>query len=425
MKVQKQSSAKPRVIIVGGGFAGISTAKILGEHPELEVTLIDRRNHHLFQPLLYQVAMAGLSPAEIAVPIRGVLSRFSNTEVLLAEVQAIDFENKTLTTDIGPKSYDFLVLACGAWHSYIGREDWESFAPGLKTLEQATEIRRRVLLAFERAETSSDKTEQKAFLTFVIVGGGPTGVELAGALGEISRFTLVKDFRRIDSNRTRIVLVEAGERILSSFDPELSRKAARDLEKLGVQIWTSSRVTDITKEGIYIGQEFLQAKTVLWAAGVQAAPISHLLAVELDPQKRIFVNPDLSIPGFASAFAVGDLAHFARAGGKPLPGLAPVAMQQGRWVAANILSSLRGQPTRPFQYLDKGQLATIGRKKAVLEKGKLTMHGNVAWLAWLFVHVYYLIGFRNRLMVLMEWAWSYFFYKRGARLIVDKEWRMF
>ncbi len=413
-----------RIIIVGGGFAGINAAKSLSDQKEIEVILIDRRNHHLFQPLLYQVAMAGLSPAEIAYPIRSILTGAKNIQVLLGEVQSIHPKLHKIETDFGPMNYDYLILACGAKHSYFNHPEWEDFAPGLKNLEQATEIRRRVLTAFEMAEREADAKKREQLLTFIIVGGGPTGVELAGALGEISRFTLGKDFDLIDPKTTRIILIEAGPRILASFDPKLSKKAHQDLEDLGVTIRTEQLVTCITAEGVHIGNEFIKASTVLWAAGVQPSGLNKTLKVDLDPQGRVLIEKDLSLRNFPEVFVLGDQAHFPSDDG-PLPGLAPVAMQQGQHAAKNILRDFRGDVRKPFIYFDKGQMATIGRKKAVAQFRKLRFSGLIAWLAWLFVHVYYLIGFKNRLFVLLDWFWSYATYQKGARLIVNKDWHSF
>lgn len=413
-----------KVIIVGGGFAGINAAKALGDKKDIEVVLIDRRNHHLFQPLLYQVAMAGLSPAEIAYPIRSILTRFKNIQVLLGEVKNVDTKAHKIEIDFGSMNYDYLILACGAKHSYFGHPEWEDFAPGLKNLEQATEIRRRVLTAFEMAERESDLEKRGQLLTFVIVGGGPTGVELAGALGEISRFTLGKDFDQIDPKTTRIILIEGGPRILPSFDAKLSRQAHEDLEKLGVTIWTQRLVTKINSEGVNIGAEFIKASTVLWAAGVQPSGLNTTLKVELDPQGRVMIEKDLSLKNFPEVFVLGDQAHFSSEQG-PLPGLAPVAMQQGQHAANNILRDLRGDVRKPFDYFDKGQMATIGRKKAVAQFRKLRFSGSIAWLAWLLIHIYYLIGFKNRLFVLMDWFWSYATYQKGARLIVNKDWHSY
>ncbi len=408
-----------RVIIVGAGFGGLTAARALSNRKGLVVDVLDRRNHHLFQPLLYQVATAGLSPAEIAMPIRSILSG-ANTQVRLANVTGVEVSSSELKTDMGLLPFDYLILACGSKHSYFGHPEWEEFAPGLKTLEQATEIRRRILLAFELAERETDTERQKQLLTFVVVGAGPTGVELAGTLGEISRFTLSKDFRRIDPARTRVILIEAGPRILASFSEKLSARAARDLENLGVQIWTSSRVTGVSGEGVQLGSESVRASTVLWAAGVQPSSLGKTLGTGLDKVGRVVVQPDLSLKGHPHIFVVGDMAQIE---GDPLPGLAPVAIQQGYRAAQNILADIGGKPRKPFVYFDKGQMATIGRKKAVAQTKHFQFGGFAAWIAWLFVHIYYLIGFKNRLFVLLDWAWAYLAFSRGARLIVNKEWR--
>ena len=412
-----------RVLIAGGGFAGYNAAKVLGNAPGVEVTLVDRRNYHLFQPLLYQVATAGLSPAEIAAPIRSMLSEYSNISVLLAEVLRIDLSRNVAITNIGEIPYDYLVLCCGATHSYFGRDDWEEFAPGLKTLEQATEIRRRILLAFEHAERVANPEDRRKYLTFVVVGGGPTGVELAGAIGEMSRFTLAKDFRSINSRLAQIILTEAGPRILPMFSQVQANRAVRDLERLGVQVWTSSPVTAIDSGGVQVGNKRLDAGTVLWAAGVTASPLGKLAGLPVDPQGRVSVNEDMTVTGFPNVFVAGDQARFVHQGGKPLPGTAPVAMQQGQYIGRTILDELKGNPRHPFHFVDKGQMATIGRSKAILEIGSLKLNGWPAWVAWLAVHIYYLTGFKNRLLVVLQWAWSYLTFGRGARLIVGKEWR--
>ncbi|MBX3033237.1 MAG: NAD(P)/FAD-dependent oxidoreductase [Bdellovibrionaceae bacterium] len=413
-----------KVIVVGGGFAGLNAAKVLARNPQVEVLLLDRRNHHLFQPLLYQVATAGLSPAEIATPIRSVFSDFPNVRVLMEEVQGIDRHAKTIATSSGSHNYDYLIIATGAMHSYFGHDEWENFAPGLKTLEQATEIRRRILFAFEEAEKISDPGLQKEWLSFVIVGGGPTGVELAGAIAEISRTTLEKDFRHIDPAQTRVLLIEAGPRLLAAFDESLSKRASRDLERMGVQTWTRTRVTEVTAEGVRFGGESVRARTVIWAAGVEASPLGKKLSTPLDRSGRVIVEKDLSLPGDPRVFVIGDLAAFEEASGKTLPGLAPVAMQEGRAAGRNILRDLQGRPREAFRYVDKGIMATIGRRRAIMEVGKLRVGGILAWYAWLFIHIFYLIGFKSRLFVFLQWAWSYLTFKRGARLIVDKDWRL-
>jgi NADH:quinone reductase (non-electrogenic) len=416
---------RKRVVIVGAGFAGLNAAKRLGRSRELEITVIDRRNYHLFQPLLYQVAMAGLSPAEIAAPIRTLLRGLRSVMVIQGDVREIDVAGRRVVSDFGAVGYDYAIVATGAQHAYFGQERWERFAPGLKTLEQATEIRRRVLTAFELAERERDPDRRKQWLTFVIVGGGPTGVELAGAIGEMSRFTLARDFRRIDPKLTRVILIEAGPRILPSFEPVLASRAARDLEALGVQIWVDSLVTEIDASGVQIGPERVSTGTVLWAAGVRASDLGSSLGAPRDPQGRVKVEPDLTVPGHPELFVLGDMAHTAADGGKPLPGIAPVALQQGRYAASTILADLRGQPRQPFAYLDKGQMATIGRSRAVVQTGKLKLSGPFAWLAWLVIHIYYLSGFKNRLFVLIQWAYSYLTFARGARLIVDKHWQSY
>lgn len=411
------------MVVVGAGFAGVNAVRGLGKKPELEISLIDRRNYHLFQPLLYQVATAGLSPAEIATPIRSIFSEYANVRVLLDNVETIEPKLNRIRASGREIEYDYLILACGAKHSYFAHPEWESVSPGLKTLEQATEIRRRILLAYELAEKEMDAEKQNAWLTFVIVGGGPTGVEMAGAIGEISRHTLERDFRNIRPERTRVILVEAGPRILSGFSERLSDRAQRDLENIGVQVWVHTRVTGIDEFGVRFGQEKINSRTVIWAAGVQPSSLGRKLEVPLDRLGRVIVEPDLSLRDYPNVFVLGDQAHFPTADGLGLPGLAPVAMQQGRHAARNILRSIAGRERLPFRYMDKGTMATIGRKRAVAQVGRLEFGGILAWLAWLFIHIYYLIGFKNRLFVFMEWFWAYVTFRRGARLILDKEWR--
>jgi NADH:ubiquinone reductase (H+-translocating) len=414
-----------RVVIVGGGFGGLRCARALSKRRDLRVWLIDRRNYHLFQPLLYQVAMAGLSPSDIAAPIRGLLSSARNVQVVQAEAKSVRFETRQIATSAGTFDYDYLVLAAGAQHTYFGNEHWEARAPGLKNLEQATEIRRRVLTAFERAEYEQDETRRRAMLTFVVVGGGPTGVELAGAIGEMTRFTLAKDFRNINPKRTRIVLIEAGPRILSSFHPTLSEQATTELERLGVQIWTNCQVTQISEQGVYVGEEHLAAHTVLWAAGVKAASFGGFEQAARDRQGRVMVGEDLSLPNFPNIFVVGDQAHFPGSTGAPLPAVASVAIQQGRHVARVIEADLAGRPRSPFRFIDRGQMATIGRRRAVMQRGGYRSGGVFAWFMWLFVHIYFLNGFRHRLFVVLHWCWSYLTFSRGSRLIVEKEWRSY
>lgn len=419
----QETGRAPQIVVVGAGFAGINAVRALGKNSSFEITLIDRRNYHLFQPLLYQVATAGLSPAEIATPIRSIFSDYPGVHVILENVRSVDPKRNRIQTGAGEIEYDFLILACGAKHSYFANPEWESVSPGLKTLEQATEIRRRILLAYELAEKETDIEKQKALLTFVIVGGGPTGVEMAGAIGEISRHTLERDFRNIHPERTRVVLVEAGPRILSGFPEKLSDRAQRDLEKMGVQVWVHTRVTGVDEDGVVFGTEKINAKTVIWAAGVQPSSLGGKLGVPLDRVGRVIVEQDLSLKDYPNVFVLGDQAHFSTADGLGLPGLAPVAMQQGRHAALNIRRSLAGQARLPFRYHDKGTMATIGRKRAVAKVGRLEFGGFFAWAAWLFIHIYYLIGFKNRLFVFMQWFWAYMTFRRGARLILDKEWR--
>ncbi|MEI7933541.1 MAG: NAD(P)/FAD-dependent oxidoreductase [Chlorobiaceae bacterium] len=417
---------KKRVVIVGGGFAGLNAARVLGNKPDIEVTLIDRKNYHLFQPLLYQVAMAALGEGDIAAPLRNMLANDQNITVFKGIAEHVDTENKIVVTDFNDIPYDYLILACGVQHHYFGHNEWEEFAPGLKTLAQAKEIRRRVMEAYEYAERTNDFVERKKLLTFVIVGGGPTGVELAGSIGEMSRYTLSKFYRNIDPKLTRIFIVEAAPRILGSFSPDLASKATRSLEKLGVQVWTSSMVSDVDADGVQIGNERIEAATVLWAAGVTAIAIGKTMAgVETDQIGRIIVGEDLSIPGHPEIFVGGDLAHFVSQNGNLLPGLAPVALQQGRFIAKNILLDLKTKARKAFRYRDKGQMATIGKNKAIVEFGSLKFDGILAWFTWLLVHIYFLTSFRHKVFVLLQWGWSYFTFSYGARLIVNREWRFY
>ncbi len=411
-----EETAQPRVVIVGAGFGGLYAARALKRAP-VEITIIDRRNHHLFQPLLYQVATAGLSPGDIAYPIRAIFARQKNARVLLEEATRIDVEARKVVLKEGEIGYDYLILATGARHAYFGHDDWGKWAPGLKTLEDALEIRRRILVAFEKAERQSDPDRCRELLTFVIVGGGPTGVELAGAIGEISRQVMVRDFRAIDPRQARVILLEAGPRILPTYPEELSLKAEAALKKLGAEVWTQSPVTSVEPGKVVAGGREIRAATTLWAAGVSASPLARSLGVKLDNAGRVLVTPELGIPGHPEVMVIGDLAAFTHQTGKPLPGLAPVAIQQGRHAARNILRAMPGEPGEPFRYVDKGNLATIGRAAAVAVFGRLKLSGFVAWLTWLFVHIFFLIGFRNRLAVLFEWAWAYFTYQRAARLI--------
>jgi NADH dehydrogenase len=408
----------PQVVIVGAGFGGLNAAQALGS-AQVHITVIDRKNFHTFQPLLYQVATAGLSPGEIASPIRSILRSHKNIEVLMGEVLGFDLERRLVETPGANIPYDYLIVAAGAGHSYFGHDDWEEFAPGLKTIEDALEIRRRVLLAFELAERQAAAGETATPLNFIVVGGGPTGVELAGTLAEISRHALAHEFRSIDPARTHILLIEAGPRILPAYAEDLSRSAVEQLNHLGVEVRTSTLVTQVEAGAVYVGETRLPATVILWAAGVAASPLGKKLGVAVDRAGRVPVQPDLSLPGHPEIFVIGDLASLKDEHGKMLPGVAPVAIQQGRYVAKLIRKELENPHTArsPFHYWDKGSLATIGRAAAVAEFGKIHISGFLAWLSWLFVHILFLIGFRNRLLVFIQWAWSYVTYERGARLI--------
>lgn len=406
----------PRIVVIGAGFGGLRAARHLAHQP-VSVILIDRRNHHTFQPLLYQVATAGLSPGEIASPIRWILRHDKQIEILLGEVHGFDLEQHLVLLDGEKVPYDYLIVAAGASHAYFGHDDWESLAPGLKTIEDALEIRRRVLLAFELAERDVAAGQPHPPLNFVVVGGGPTGVELAGTLAEIARKSLENEFRSIDPKRTRIVLLEGGPRVLPTYAEDLSASAERQLRHLGVEVQTSAMVTSIEPGFVYVGKTPLPAAVTLWAAGVAASPLGKKLGVPTDRAGRVVVNPDLSIPGHPEVFVIGDLASLKDEAGKLLPGVAPVAMQQGTWAARNIMRDIHHETRENFYYHDKGSLATIGRAAAIAQFGKVHISGFIAWLAWLFIHITFLIGFRNRVMVLIQWAWSYITYERGARLI--------
>ena len=407
----------PHVVILGGGFAGLYAARGLRRAP-VRVTLIDRRNHHLFQPMLYQVATAALNPSDIAAPIRSVLRNQANAEVLLAEVSTIDVPTRRVTlTDGSQIAYDYLIIATGAHHSYFGHNEWETLAPGLKSLEDAVEIRQRVLLAFERAERETDPVRRHAFLTFVIVGGGPTGVEMAGAVAELRRYALRRDFRRIDPGEATVMLLEGGTRLLPSYPPSLSDQAKKELRRLGVEVRTETMVTDIRPGSVVAAGWTIPTQTVIWAAGNLASPILNSLGAPLDSAGRAIVEPDCTIPGHPEVFVLGDAAHFEHQEGGPLPGVSPVAIQMGEYAAGVIAGDLSGEPRRAFQYWDKGQLAVIGRGRAVADIWKLHFGGLLAWFIWTFVHIFFLIGFRNRILVMIQWAWSYLTYGRGARLI--------
>ncbi|MCC6409371.1 MAG: NAD(P)/FAD-dependent oxidoreductase [Planctomycetes bacterium] len=418
----KRSDAprRPRVVIVGGGFGGLATARTLARS-DVDITLVDRTNHHLFQPLLYQVAIAGLSPSEIAAPIRSILRRQPNVSVMLAEVVGVDFERRRLRVTGAELEYDFLVLAAGGRTSYFGHDEWAAVAPGLKDLDDALDIRRRVLMGFERAEKELDPARRRAQLTFVVVGAGPTGVELAGAIAELARFALARDFRSIDPSAACVLLLEGGPRVLPTFSPKLSERAARQLARLGVKVRLDTRVTSIDASGVQTSSDRIDADTVIWAAGVGGSPLAASLGVPLDRAGRVLVEPDLSLPGHPEVFAIGDMAAFLHQGGTALPGVSPVAMQMGRHAARCIRARLAGGASSPFRYTDRGTLATIGRSAAVAKLGRLELSGWPAWIAWLFIHIYFLIGFRNRVVVLLEWAWAYFTYQRGARLITGRK----
>ncbi len=411
-----EQKSNPRVVIVGSGFGGLLAARTLARYP-VAITLIDRQNFHTFQPLLYQVATAGLSPGEIAAPIRWILRSRRNVEVLMSEVQDFDLSRRVVKLSDGEVPYDYLIVAAGASHAYFGHDEWEPFAPGLKTIQDALEIRRRVLLAFELAERQARSGEGQVQLNFVVVGGGPTGVELAGTLAEIARWALTNEFRTIDPRKTRIVLVEGGPRVLPAYPEDLSRSAEEQLRRLGVEVHTSAMVTGITPGAVHMGATQLPAAVILWAAGVAASPLGKKLGAPVDRAGRVAVNPDLSLPGHPEVFVIGDLATLRDKHGKLLPGIAPVAMQEGKAAAHNIGADLRGEPRKNFHYFNKGNLATIGRAAAVAEFGKIHVSGFLAWLSWLFIHIFFLIGFRNRIIVMVQWAWSYFTYERGARLI--------
>ncbi|HEY0460020.1 MAG TPA: NAD(P)/FAD-dependent oxidoreductase [Pyrinomonadaceae bacterium] len=409
---------KPRVVIIGGGFGGLQAAKELAGAP-VEVALIDRKNHHTFQPLLYQVATAVLSPGEIASPIRRILHRAKNVEVILGEATGFDLEKQLVKLyDGSAVSFDYLIIAAGARHSYFGHDAWEKFAPGLKTVEDAVEIRRRVLLAFELAERNAYLTGVKKHLNFIVVGGGATGVEMAGAIAGIARQALANDFNLIDTRRALVQLFEGGDRILNAFSPELSEKAKKDLEDLGVEVYLKSFVTDVEDGRVKVGEKWIDCDVAIWATGVAASPLGKMLGAETDRAGRVHVNKDLTIPNHKNnIFVIGDMVNLVQTDGKPVPGVAPAAIQMAENAAANILRDLRGEARRDFKYSDKGSMATIGRNKAIAEIGKIKLSGFLAWLAWLFVHLISLIGFRNRLYVMSEWFWAYLTRERSARLI--------
>ncbi|MBX9928418.1 MAG: NAD(P)/FAD-dependent oxidoreductase [Gemmatimonadaceae bacterium] len=413
---------RPRVVIIGGGFGGLAAAKRLAR-AEVDVVVIDRTNHHLFQPLLYQVANTSLAPSDISAPIRFVLRRQRNTTVLLGDVTAIDRAARTVTVrdHAEPIGYDHLIVAAGARHSYFGRDEWEPHAPGLKTLEDALQMRRRLLTAFEAAEWERDAGRQRALTTIVVVGGGATGVELAGTIPEFARAALRPDFRTFDAGGARVVLVEGGDRLLPAFPTEISARVRRDLERLGVEVRLQTRVTEVTADGVRLGDEWLAARTVFWAAGNQASPLGRALGAECDAQGRVVVRPDLSLPGDPSVSVVGDLARVDWTDGRLVPGVCPAAVQMGAHAAANVRARLAGRSPAPFVYWNKGELATIGRNRAVAVFPFLRVTGRPAWFLWLFVHILYLVGFRNRLSVLLQWGYAYLTFQRGVRLITAGE----
>lgn len=414
------AARRPQVVIIGGGFAGLWAARALASAP-VDITLLDRGNYHLFQPLLYQVATAGLSSPDIAAPLRHILRRQENVTVLMEEAVSIDPASRTVTLGEGRSvAFDYALLATGATHAYFGHDDWAPYAPGLKSLDDALDIRRRILSAFERAEASDDPDERKALLTFAIVGGGPTGVELAGTMAEIARHTLEHEFRHIDPAHSRVMLLEAGPRVLATFDPELSEKARLQLEHLGVEVLTGMQVSAIDAQGVQAGQRHIAARTVLWAAGVAASPLARTLGVPLDKAGRVPVESDLAVPGHPHVFVAGDLAS-VQSDGRPVPGVAPAAKQMGKHVAATIQARLAGQPARHFRYRDYGNLATIGRMAAVVQIGRWKLSGALAWWFWLWAHVFFLIGFRNRLVVMLNWTWAYWTYQRAARIILGRD----
>ncbi len=415
--METQSPALPRVVIIGAGFGGLEAAKHLGNKPVC-VTVIDRTNYHLFQPLLYQVATAALSPADIAAPVRGILSKYENIEVLLAEAQTVDVEARLVRATDREIAYDYLIVATGSRHSYFGHGEWEKLAPGLKSLEDAVEIRRRILMAFEFAEKTQDAAARAAAMNFVIIGGGPTGVEMAGAIAEIARETLAKDFRHIDPSAARVILVEGDKRVLSGFPEDLSASALEQLEELGVEVITGTHAEKLTEEGLEVAGKFIPCRVKIWAAGNTASFVGKTLGVPVDKAGRVVVQDDLTIPGHPEVQVIGDLANFTSAkDGKPLPGVSPVAIQQGRHAAHNILHMVEGAKPQRFYYWDKGNMATIGRNRAVADLNIVHFSGFPAWLAWLFIHVLYLVGFRNRIAVLLQWAWAYVTFNKGARLI--------
>tara|TARA_B100001248_G_scaffold261335_2_gene252173 strand:+ start:884 stop:2191 length:1308 start_codon:yes stop_codon:yes gene_type:complete len=421
----KADKSKIKVAIIGAGFGGVSAAKKLASNKNIEIFILDRRNHHLFQPLLYQVAMAGLNPSEIATPIRKVFSKNKNVQVTLTEVEKINVKQSSVLYDGSWKIFDYIIVACGAKHSYFGNNEWENIAPGLKNIEQATEIRRRILTAFELAEKQEDRDLQDSYLSFAVVGGGPTGVELAGAIIEMAKMTLKHDYKRVDLSRTKVYLIEAGNRLLAGFPKDLSKRAEKDLLKMGVEVIKDSRAAKLSPDGLYAGDRWIAAKTIIWAAGVSPSSLVNTMQCEKDSGGRILVEKDLSLPNHPNIFAVGDIVSFQAPSGDFLPGIAPVAIQQGGFAAEQIQADLKQRKRKSFQYLDKGIMATIGRTRAVVSTAGMHFTGLFAWLIWVFVHIVYLMRFKNRVFVFFQWVFAYFKFGQGARLIVHKTWRFY
>lgn len=422
MKTKTEKEQK-KVVVAGAGFGGFNAVKRLLKDQNIRVTLIDRNNYHLFQPFLYQVAMAGLAPAHIAIPLRSIFKNSPNIEILMGEARKVDFRKNLLICDFGELEFDYLILACGAEYSYFGHDEWEIHAPTLKTIEQALEIRRRVLTAFEKAETERDLSRKKELLSFVVIGGGPTGIELAGALGEIKRLFFAGEYKNITPEEVRIYLIEAQDHLLADFSSENSQAAQRELSRLGVEVLMNSPVSEINEKGVMVGEELIPSQNVIWATGVIPNKINRNLGVALDSRNRLQAEPDLSLKNAPNVFAIGDQANYRRPDEQALPGMAPVAIQQGVWAAKNILRDIKGKPRIPFKFIDKGKMATIGRSNAIVETKIMKTRGFLGWLIWLFVHIYYIVGFKNRTDVMLQWIWSYLTYKKASRLIVGTAWQ--
>lgn len=416
-----QKNSNPHVVVIGAGFGGLYAVKNLARGP-FRITIIDRSNHHLFQPLLYQVATAAVSPSDIAQPIRKIFRRFQNVHVLMSSAEMIDLENRRVELSDGFVTYDYLIVATGATHAYFGHDEWKQVAPGLKSLEDAIEMRRMFLMAFEEAEKESDPKRREAFMKFVIVGAGPTGVELAGMMADVSRRALSKEFRNINPGEAQVILLEGGSRVLPTYSPKLSESAKKQLEKLGVQVRTDALVTNVEKGAVHVGDEKIETESIFWAAGVAASPLGKSFGIPTDRSGRVKVNPDLTIEGHPEIYAIGDLATVVDAEGKQVPGVSPAAIQMGRYAARSIRAKLKGKSLKPFVYWDKGNIATIGRSAAVGYIGKLRISGFIAWMGWLLIHIYFLIGFRNRIFVFLQWAWTYLLFSMSARLITYYDW---